>query len=554
MRTFSDMQPVLTASQMREADRITIEKIGIPGFTLMESAGREIAQVAEEMLEIESFENRIETQTNGLAHIIILCGKGNNGGDGFVAARYLAAEHRVSVVMMSSGADLTGDAAAHFNVLKRTLEPATSQEDSPTPTIPQPTCQIVEFESLQTVQDLPSVDLIIDALLGTGLNSEVRWPYADLIHWVNGQSSPVLSVDIPSGLSADSGSVLGVVVRAHVTVTLAALKMGLVLDDGPECVGALHVADIGIPNKTLLDAASHTPCFFSSDLAVGRQLPGLSRHDHKYTSGPTLIVGGSVAFPGAPVLSSLGAARAGSKYVVCIGPRKIQPLLSEKLTEIPVESWEEEANEDHLEALIKRLGARWTKAKAILIGPGLGRSPEIKTLVKYLLALFPGPAVIDADALFALQDEKDWVRTHSNGKWIFTPHEGEFARLLGSVNQNSGQKHPQGRLAMARDLASEWNVIVLLKGLPCITVLPSGEAVINSTGNAAAGTAGSGDVLAGIIAGLLGQGLEPGAACCCGIHLAGTAADLYVEEQSARSMMAGDVLTYLPHALADLSE
>ena len=532
MNQFSELPPVLSAAQMREADRITKDEIGISGFTLMESAGREIAEVAQEMIEL-GLEAR-STQTLE-AEVICLCGKGNNGGDGFVAARYLSANgHRVRVVLMAEQEAYSGDALEHLLVLSRLSK-----------------SQSVTIENFTQLGDGLAPDLIVDALLGTGLNSPVTGAHQDVMHWMNGQSAPILSVDVPSGLSADTGMVMGVAARAHVTVSLAALKTGLLINAGPEYVGALHVVDIGIPPIALKRAALDSPHFLSSDVSVASQLPaGPSRSDHKYASGPTLVVGGSSSFSGAPVLASLAAARVGSKYVVCIGPEEIRTILAEKLTEIPVEAWEAGANEAQLDALIERLDTRWSKAKALLIGPGLGRSPSIKNLVMHVLARFNGPVVIDADALFALQDERDWVKQHSKGQWVFTPHAGEFGRLLGHTMHTVAE---EDLLESARALAAEWNVVLLLKGQPSITALPSGEIVFNSTGNPAAGTAGAGDVLAGMVAGFLAQGLMPAWSAICGIHLAGTAADLYVEEHASGSLMAGDILNLIPRALLEAS-
>jgi len=529
MSPFSDLPPVLSAAQMREADRITIDEIGISGFTLMESAGREIAEVAQEMIELGT---DAWPAPPPAAEVICLCGKGNNGGDGFVVARYLSANgHRVRVVLMAEQEAYSGDALEHLQVLLRLSK-----------------SQTVTIENYTQLADGLAPDLIVDALLGTGLNSEVKGAYADAINWMNEQAAPILSVDVPSGLSSDSGMLMGVVVNAHVTVSLAALKTGLLINEGPEYVGALHVVDIGIPPVALKRAALNNPHFLSSEVSVAARLPtGPSRSDHKYASGPTLVVGGSASFTGAPVLASLAAARVGSKYVVCIGPEEIRATLAEKLTEIPVEAWEAGANEAQLDALIDRLDSRWSKGKALIIGPGLGRGPAMKNLVKHLLARFHGPAVVDADALFALQDEKDWVKRHSQGQWIFTPHSGEFGRLLGHPVAN------EDLLESARAFATEWNVVLLLKGQPSITALHSGEVVFNSTGNPAAGTAGAGDVLAGMVAGFLAQGLMPAWSAICGIHIAGTAADLYVEEHASGSMMANDILNCIPRALLEAS-
>jgi len=542
MKMLSQLAPVLSASSMREADRKTIEEIGIPGFTLMESAGREVAEVAQEMIEIalNPFnESSPELVGAPSAHVICLCGKGNNGGDGFVVARYLSDYgHQVSVVLMADAVSYAGDAAANLAILQRIAEH-------------QP-IDIVELHRLSDLEHLQPADLLIDALVGTGLNAALRDPLSGVVSWMNAQKAPILSVDMPSGLSADTGRVWGRGVQAHVTVTMGALKVGQLIEDGPDYVGALHVVDIGIPGFVLNSLCSgKQEIRVSNDDFIGQHVPLKTRKDHKYTSGPTLVMGGSAEFPGAPVLAALSAARSGSGYVVCVGPASIRDLLQDKLAEIPVEAWENpppgQAAESTFNKLIERLDVRWSKAKALLLGPGLGRGDVQTALVRFMLESFDGPVVVDADALFALRDQKDWVREHSEGRWLFTPHDGEFNRMGGQL---SDQK---SRIEAAREFAADWNVTLLLKGQPSMTVGPKGSVVINTTGNPgnpSVGTAGTGDVLGGVVASLLAQGLSPFNAAVCGIHLAGTAADLYVEEHATGSMMASDLIMYIPQSLA----
>jgi ADP-dependent NAD(P)H-hydrate dehydratase / NAD(P)H-hydrate epimerase len=551
MSLLSQMTPVLCAASMRRADQITIEQIGIPGFTLMESAGREAAEVAQEMIEVicgsESdadlgWSGRDWTEKDTLAipapsaHIVCLCGKGNNGGDGLVMARYLSGYgHQVTVLLFAQKAEYSGDAALNLGILEKVAE--------------KQSISITTFSDISSLSALPPSDLVIDALVGTGLNSTIRQPLSDVISWVNAQTAPVLSVDIPSGLSSDSGKVLGAAVHAHVTVTLASLKPGLLIEDGPDYVGALHVVDIGIPPFVIDSNCQGADEIRVSNVSFVRScLPEKTRKDHKYSHGPTLVVAGSATFPGAPVLASLAAAKVGSGYVVCMGPANIRTLLEEKLTEITVESWETSSDSAALQDLIDRLDSRWKKAKSMLVGPGLGRDKNVTQLVKFMLTSFPGPSVVDADALYALRNEQEWVRANSFGRWIFTPHDGEYARLQGSEAKNPDMR--QDRIEAARVLAKEWNVIVLLKGQPSIVANPTGQVVINPTGNPSVGTAGSGDVLSGIIAGLLAQGVAPFQSAICGIHIAGTTADLFVEEHASGTLMAGDIVQLLPRAMA----
>jgi len=520
------LAPVLSASAMKEADRFTIEEVGIPGFTLMESAGRECALIAHEMLG-----NRSDPL------ILIACGKGNNGGDGFVVARYLAQDGiRVAVLLSAEPQNYTGEARANLEIISTLVAKKLVTDLS-----------ILDFDS--GMPHLASADLIVDALLGTGLVSDVRAPFTSVIEAINASAAPVLSIDIASGLHADSGRVMGVAVDADVTATMASAKAGHLIGDGPDFSGDVQVVDIGIAPGVLEIQAGRAGCGHLSDNEYVRDLMRpRERSDHKYSSGPSLIVGGSIAFPGAVALAARGAARAGSGYVVCCGPEEIRPFLLEKLDEIPVESWNS-GSPDAVADMIQRLDLRWKKSKAMLIGPGMGREIQTKSIVQELLSHFDGYAVVDADALFALNGEKDWVADNSGGKWIFTPHDGEFLRLVGE-----SEEPVINRIEIARRFAAEWNVTLLLKGQPSITASPDGSVMVNATGNPGAGTAGSGDVLAGIVAGLLAQGLPPFEAATCGIHLAGTAADDTVEGGASQSIMASDILEALPGVLSRLDD
>jgi len=411
----------------------------------------------------------------------------------------------------------------------------------------EPAITLEIVSSIDALKHKNHPDLIVDAILGTGLESTVRAPMVPFIQWMNSCGAPILAIDVPSGLSADTGHVLGHCVNAHVTVTLAALKAGLLVENGPDVVGALHVVDIGVPAFEIDRVCSSTSEIrVSNDDFVRYRMPTPDRNNHKYTTGPCLIVGGSPSYAGAPVLASQAAARSGSGYVICIGPTSIRSLLQEKLTEIPVETWGIQPSASAAQDLITQLDTRWKKAKSLLIGPGLGSEEGLAEFIIALLLNHEGPAVIDADALGLLAGEKEWVQKHSRGRWIFTPHAGEFKKLQGSLDTDINM------MEAAKRFAEEWNVVLLLKGFPSVVATPTGALIINSTGQSSAATAGSGDVLAGVIAGFLARGLSPSDAAICGIHVAGTATDLYVEENAAGTMMAGDILQLLPRVLSEL--
>lgn len=510
--------PALSAAAMRAADETTIHGLGIPGFTLMETAGREAARIAANLVRPP-------------ARVLVCCGKGNNGGDGLVVARWLSeAGYRVDVRIVARTESLSPDASAHLATLQRW-----------------PGANVELHTDWHEPFTLPAADLIIDALFGTGLNAALRDPFPALVQAINQHPATVLALDVPSGLSADTGVAPAPSVRADATVTMGALKSGLLLADGPEYAGTLHVADIGIPARLLRDrTTAEGSAWVSTDAWTGAQLHPRTRHDHKYTTGPTLVVGGSDDFPGAPVLASRAAARVGSGYVVAVGPSGIRSNLLEKLDAIPVASWDPAGSQVAAD-LIAALDTRWSKARAVLIGPGLGRSDASRQLVWDLLERAEAPVVLDADALLALAAERERVAALSGGRWILTPHEGEAARL------EDGLPVAPNRIERVRALARAWNCVVLLKGQPSLTAAPDGRAIINASGHPAAATAGSGDVLAGIVGGLLAQGLEPFVAAAAGIHIGGTAAARFVERGPAQSLVASDLIDLLPSVLGSFS-
>ncbi len=507
---------------MREADRLTIETFGIPGFTLMESAGRKAAEVARSMLD-----------TPRSARVVCLCGKGNNGGDGFVIARVLQQMGvRVDLCLIGNPDDLTDDAAANHKLASKIAEKESG-------------LRIITFHDKQTLAELEGANLYVDALLGTGLSSDVRAPVAGVVAWLNSLRAPVLSVDLPSGLASESGKTFGCVVKATRTVTMGAYKTGLLVGDGPDVSGEVEVAEIGIP-RFVLDrlASGEGSSRYCRPEYVRGLIPSRRRSAHKFTSGPTVIFGGSADFPGAPVLAANAAARIGSGYVVVVCPPEIGNLLSEKLTEVLVIPWLVQNNRTDIEGTLAQIGNRWDKARSVLIGPGLGRDESVASLVMGLLQRSER-AVVDADALFALVGQNEFVRSHSSGQWVFTPHAGEFKRLceIENIDENP--------VRSAQQFASRWNVVLLLKGLPSITAAPDGRTVINDTGNPAVATAGTGDVLAGMVAGLQAQGLDSFEAAVAAIHLGGVIADTYAASHAPSSMIASDVLSLIPDVFTD---
>ena len=517
------LEPVLSAHAMRDADAYTIDEYGIPSFTLMEVAGRSAVDAAERRL-------------GPLAgrRIVLFCGKGNNGGDGFVMARVLLTRGACVRVVTLSGADEMSDDAAHnYRLLERLRGYA-----------PPDALSLIRLENDRVPPELERADLYVDALLGTGLTQGLRDPIASIVRWLNVQEAPVLAVDVPTGLHGDTGSVLGGAVRATFTVTMGATKTGLLLDAGPSHAGAVEVAEIGIPRHALLARSEESSCAYrTTDRMVRALLPMRSGPAHKYSVGMALVVGGSPGLTGAPVMASTAAARVGAGAVVCACHEDVQPILASMMTEtmtlaLPGDEGGELRPLEAQEILEDRV----SQARALLVGCGLGRTAGTQEFIRELCASTSLPVVVDADGLNAFAGATDLLSRHAGGRWILTPHAGEFGRLAPDASLAN-------RVDAVRTHASQWNCVLVLKGMPSLVGTPDGRVYICSTGNAALATAGTGDVLAGLIVGLLAQGLSPEQAAICGVHIGGACADAYVQSRSGRSMLALDLLDALPSLL-----
>lgn len=521
------IHPVLTARAMRSADEFAMTDFGLPGFTLMELAGRGAA---------EALIQRIRPN----ASVAVYCGKGNNGGDGFVIARYL---HRriasVRVFFLGAPDAMSEDAAAHFALLR-----ALAREDGN---------GRLTLERLDTLMELPASDVHVDALLGTGQTSELREPIRSLVERLNNAPGLKIAVDVPTGLHTDIGRPLGVAFRADATYTMGALKTGLIINDGPSTSGGTRVIDIGIPNFALrrLFECGDTGCAgMATDEVVRRWMPERGGDANKYSVGLALVVAGSPGMTGAPAMAATAAARAGAGYVVCGCDERIERTLNTKLTEVTTVSLPALRGGIDPDKALESLADRLEKASSLVVGCGLGRAETTEMFVRQLLEHVELPTVVDADALHALIDHTDLIRRRAEGRWILTPHMGEFQRL--ADDEMAGLDiHPDDRVALAQHFARTWNCVLVLKGLPSIVACPDGRAWINGTGGPALASAGTGDVLAGICAGLLAQGLSTEHAAVAALHLGGAAADRYGHGRSERSLQAMDLVDELPYVMKE---
>ena len=513
---------VATAAQMRACDQITIEKYGFPGQMLMEHAGAAVTRHMAQTL-------------NGLAgkKIIFFCGKGNNGGDGFVAARHaLCQKAKVKVFLVAPEEEVAGDARFHLEILRRYGgEVNVLREER-------------DWEKARL--SILFADALVDALVGTGFHGAMGDELARAARLMNQSGLPVWAVDLPSGVEADTGQVSLDVVQAAHTVTFALPKPGLLFYPGAAYAGSWVRADIGMPPE-VLDGVGIQQQLTTAAL-VRQLLPVRPDDAHKGTSGRVLLAAGSLSFCGAACLAAEGAVRAGAGLVTLATPASLQPTAALKLTEVMTRPLPEAADGGwHSEAAERLL--EWAAAmNALAIGPGIGRQESTLACVRQVVQMAEIPLVLDADALYALCGQTEILAGRKEPA-VLTPHPGELAALL----ECSADEINADRLGVARLAAESWQAIVVLKGARTVIAAPGGEAWINPTGNEGMATGGCGDVLTGVIAALLGQGMAPVAAAIAGVYLHGLAGDM-VAETGRIGMAAGDIVAALATARHALTE
>ncbi|MCL6481053.1 MAG: NAD(P)H-hydrate dehydratase [Firmicutes bacterium] len=521
---------VLTAAQMREVDRRTTEQFGVPSLTLMENAGRHVAEFAAATFP------RLAGQ-----RITVLCGKGNNGGDGFVAARLLAERGcRVRVLLFADPDSVQGDAAI---TLRRWRE------------------QGGELSVIRSAAEwararalVAESDLVVDALLGTGLAGPVEGLLRTVIEEVNRgrERYTVLAVDIPSGLPADGSLEETVAIEADYTVTFTAPKLGQLLWPGTRYVGELVVVQIGTPRE-LLD---NDPALNLHYLEPGefRSLPLRRRRDtHKGDYGHVLIFAGSRGKTGAAVLAARGALRAGAGLVTVATPAPVLPIVAAGQAELMTEPMAATDAETIAASNVDygRLQQLLETKTVVALGPGLGTHLETQQFVRTVTAECALPLILDADGLNAFVGRADELRQR-RAPLALTPHPGEMARLLGCTTREVRSR----RLELAQQAAARWNACVVLKGYRTILATPDGRVFFNSTGNPGMATGGTGDVLTGVLAALTAQfGTADWArVLALGVYLHGLAGDLAAARTGETSLLASDLVDALPAAFARLQE
>jgi len=513
------MISIVTAEQMRLLDDRTITQAHVPSLVLMERAGAGVV-------------TQLEEQYGPMAGktVTILCGKGNNGGDGFVVARLLRRKKsRVHVLLLASPTELSRDAKTMYQRFHRTAGRGAVTRPADT-------------EAIQ--HRLSASDLVVDAVLGTGLSTAVTGLYRDAIEAMNTAARPTVAVDLPSGLHADSGAILGAAVRANMTVTFGLPKVGLYCGAGIDCAGKVHLVDIGIP-PSFVDAIGSRLLLLTAS-AARTALPARSPSSHKGTFGHVGIIAGSVGKTGAAAMAALAALRIGTGLVTVAGPSSVNDVLEAKLLEamtIPMPDTKARTlARSGLDRLLAFAGAR----DAVAIGPGLTTHPETVELVQEFVKRVDRPCVLDADALNALAGKASLL-TECTRPPIITPHPGEMARLEAEATTQSVN---EDRLGTATRFARERGVFVILKGARTVIARPDGLAAICPTGNPGMATAGTGDALTGMVGGLLAQGLSPWDAACTATYFHGLAGDLAAQHLGQAGMITRDLIRQIPHALA----
>ncbi|MCX7841742.1 MAG: NAD(P)H-hydrate dehydratase [Clostridia bacterium] len=506
---------LVTPEQMKEIDRRAIEDIGIPGVILMENAALWVVEEINKML-------------GGLKgkRILIAAGKGNNGGDGFAAARHLHNSGAdVKVFLLAEKQTIKGDAAINlavlFNMGIEVIE------------------VLADAQLRQLKKQCISADLIVDTIFGTGFKGEVKGTIKKAIEIINASGKAVLSVDMPSGADGYNGKVCGSCIKADMTVSFVLPKLGQVVHPACEYAGKLKVADIGIPKK-VLEGMNIKNTLIDRE-QVSRLMPSRFSESNKGDYGKILIISGSTGMTGAGCLAASAALRTGAGLVYLGVPSKLSSIYDAALLESVTVPLEDEGkgclSKDSIRKILDMLG----RVNVAALGPGLSVSDDIEGIVAAVIENSEIPLILDADALNAVSRDISMLgRLKSEA--VITPHPGEMSRLMGI----STQEVQNNRIDAALEFAMKWNVNVVLKGSRTVVALPDGSFHINPTGNPGMATAGTGDVLAGIISSLAGQGLKPSDAAIAGVYIHGMAGDVAAAKKGEHGMIASDVVNEIP--------
>ena len=518
---------IVTSAEMREIDRASSQRFGVPSLTLMENAGTAVAD----------FVLRRYPRAESMG---VICGKGNNGGDGFVAARKLRkAGKRVSILLLADRGELKGDAAAMFKRLS--IHPVLARNEK-------------ELRSA-AAQQVYQADVLIDGILGTGFRPPVKGLYADAIEAFGNADRPIVAIDIPSGLDSDDmrphPETSGPVVPAHGTVTFTAPKPAHLFSSAVR--GPIMVAPIGSPEEAINSRLGlEVPTWQEMASLLAPRDP----EAHKGSFGHVLVVGGSLGKAGAAAMAGMAALRSGAGLVTVACPRSVLPTVAGFMPELMTEPLEETDIETISVGALERIDALAKNKSLIALGPGIGRHPDTTEFVHALVGKIRLPMVIDADGLNAFQGAVEKLNGSAR-PMVLTPHPGEMSRLIGGTTADV----EKDRIGIARKFAQEHKLVLVLKGHRTLTALPDGPIWVNHSGNPGMASGGMGDILTGMVAGFWAQGLHgkvPGPeagpapaydAITTAVYLHGLAADIACEERGELSLTATDLLSALPEAI-----
>ncbi|MCL2057899.1 MAG: NAD(P)H-hydrate dehydratase [Oscillospiraceae bacterium] len=518
---------LVTPAQMRGLDQAAIREYGIPGIVLMENAASGIAEY------IDEHAGRLFEPGVG-RNILFVCGKGSNGGDGFAAARKLhLRDYSVFILTLAARDEIRGDAKVNLEICERLgLNPI--------------------FATSETIDDIlpfciARAELIVDAIFGTGYRGKPEGAYESAINAINGANKKIVSIDSPSGLDGQSGAAAGACVRADVTLTLGFLKTGLISGPDTENAGTVELIDIGLPGDVIDSAAWETRLMDALD--VGPLMTARKRETHKGDYGKLLLITGSPGMTGAGCMAAESALTAGAGLVYLAVPGSLAHIYESSITEAITlcagSNVERTISYESADAIANYAG----RMDAVAIGPGMSTDQETARAIRKIITAVNKPLVIDADALTAVASDVSLLG-RLNAPAVLTPHEAEMARLLGTSVVNI----KRNRLALAREFAVKFKVTLVLKGHHSIIAAPDGRVYVNPTGNPGMATAGSGDVLTGMITAFIGAGMDVPEAAAAAVYLHGLAGDCAAADLGERSMRATDIIRYMHKAFKSVKE
>ena len=503
---------------MKEIDELAVRKFGMPSLLLMENAGRSVVE------EIEHRFGSVEA-----TNVLVIAGKGKNGGDGFVAARHAVQRGAyVTVLFIGDETETQGDVKTNYDILRRMGDARLTF--------------LRLFKEKEFTQQ--KFDFIVDAIFGTSFHGEMRGKFRAVVEWINRQhDSKIIAVDVPSGLDASTGRCSSTVVKACLTVTMALPKIGLCLGRGRDVTGLISVADIQMPGRLIKKYQSKL--FLTEEMDVQSGLPVRSIIAHKQSVGKIFVLAGSKGLTGAALLCSQSAMKAGAGAVVLGVPSAVFSSVSRRTLEVmPYELPSTSEGSVGISAMeLIRAKMKW--ADVMLVGPGLSQNSETVEIIQKIIATAEKTLVADADGLNALSKNLGLLKRRKCKSVILTPHLGEFSRLISQTVEDI----EIDKIEIARSFARKNDVVLVLKGAPTIIASPDGDVFVNPTGNAGMATAGSGDVLAGVIAALVGQHNTSVEAAINGVYVHGRAGDIARDEVGEMGMLASDIMNRIPRVL-----